>query len=407
MNNVTQLPTVKIASREFKANPFPFYARLRAEQPVYKTTYVTKRPVWLVARYNDVNALLKDERLVKNQRSVLSAREVARYDMPTPRSLRAIERNMLDLDPPDHTRLRALVHKAFTPRLVENIRGRVQTLADHLIDTMQRKVQVDLIASYALPIPLTIISEILGIPTHDQHRFHQWTNRVVSIQSPAQGLFAIPAILSFARYLRRLFEERRADPRDDLITALVQAEEAGDRLSADELLAMVFILIIAGHETTVNLIGSGTLALLENPDQRERLRQDPSLITSAVEELARYYPPVEMSTERYAREDMTIAGTTIRKGDMVMGIIGSAHRDETQFERPDQLDITRNPNRHLAFGQGIHYCAGAPLARLETQIAIQTLMERSPNLRLTVSAEQLRWRPAFVLRGLEALPVAL
>jgi cytochrome P450 PksS len=407
MTNVSQLPTIKIASREFKANPFPFYAWLRAEQPIYKTTYITKRPVWLVARYNDVASLLKDERLVKNQRSVLSAQEVARFDMPTPRSLRAIERNMLDLDPPDHTRLRALVHKAFTPRLVEQIRGRVQTLADELIDKMQRKDQVDLIAEYALPIPLTIISEILGIPTCDQHKFHQWTNRVVSIQSPTQGLFAIPAIMSFARYLQKLFVQRRDEPRDDLITALVQAEEAGDRLSADELLAMVFILIIAGHETTVNLIGNGTLALLENPDQLERLWDEPSLLTSAVEELARYYAPVELSTERYAREDMTIAGTTIRKGDMVMGIIGSAHRDETQFECPDQLDISRNPNRHLAFGQGIHYCAGAPLARLETQIALQTLLDRAPNLRLAVPAKQLRWRPNFVLRGLQALPVAL
>jgi cytochrome P450 len=406
MNNLTKLPNVKITSRVFKANPFPFYARLRAEQPVYKTTYVDKRPVYLVARYNDVSALLKDERLVKNRRSVLSAREVARYDMPAPRSLRAIERNMLDLDPPDHTRLRALVHKAFTPRLVEQMHMRVQTLADELIDKMQRKGQVDLVADYALPIPLTIISEIMGIPTRDQYKFHGWTKRVVSLQSPIQGLFAIPSVLSFVRYLKKMFVQRRANPRDDLISALVQAEEAGDRLSEDELLAMVFILVIAGHETTVNLIGNGTLALLENPDQRERLRRDPSLITSAVEELARYYSPVEMSTERYAREDITIAGTTICKGEMVMGIIGSAHRDETQFECPNQLDISRTPNRHLAFGQGIHYCAGAPLARLETQIAIQALIDRAPNLRLAMPTERLRWQPTFVLRGLEALPVA-
>jgi cytochrome P450 len=212
-------------------------------------------------------------------------------------------------------------------------------------------------------------------------------------------------VWAFMRYLRRLFERRRADPRDDLITALVQAEEAGDKLSEDELLAMVFLLLIAGHETTVNLIASGTLALLRHPDQLARLRHDPSLIKSAVEELLRYTSPVEMATERFAREDVIIAGTTIPRGELVLAVIGSANRDERQFEDPDTLRLDREPNRHLAFGQGGHYCLGAPLARLEGQIAISTLLRRLPDVRLAGGPESLRWRRGLFLRGLEKLPL--
>jgi cytochrome P450 len=211
--------------------------------------------------------------------------------------------------------------------------------------------------------------------------------------------------MAFMWYIRKLVKTRRANPRDDLMSALVQAEEAGEQLSEDELLAMIFLLLVAGHETTVNLIGNGMLALLEHPDQMERLRNDPALIKSAVEELLRYASPVETATERYAREDVTIAGVTIPRGALVFAVIASANRDERQFANPDTLDITREPNKHLAFGQGIHYCLGAPLARLEGQIAINTLLRRSRDLRLAVTPEAVRWRRALVLRGLEALPV--
>ena len=210
----------------------------------------------------------------------------------------------------------------------------------------------------------------------------------------------------FIRYLRQFFKMRRRDPRDDLATALIQAEEAGDKLSEDELLAMVFLLLIAGHETTVNLIGNGMLALLEHPDEMNKLRRDPALIKTAVEELLRYTSPVFMSTERYAREDLDLHGVTIPRGGMTLGVIGSANRDETVFENPDELDITREPNKHLSFGQGIHFCLGAPLARLEGEIAINTLLRRMPDLHLSVATESLRWRPSMVLRGLESLPVS-
>jgi cytochrome P450 len=312
---------------------------------------------------------------------------------------------MVDLDPPDHTRLRQLVHKAFTPRLIEQMRERVQTLANELLDAATRKAEMDLIREYALLLPMTIITEILGVPIQDRDKFHKWSKVIVSVDQFNANWRVIPAIWMFNRYLRRFFKVRRADLRDDLVSALIQGEEAGDRLSEDELLAMVFLLLVAGHETTVNLIGSGTLELLRHPDQMEKLRRDPSLIKSAVEELLRFTAPVFMSTERYAREDVRIQGVTIPRGEMALGVIGSANRDETVFENPDTLDIEREPNKHLSFGHGVHYCLGAALARLEAQIAINTLLERMPKLRLKGSPETLRWRRSLILRGLESLPV--
>jgi cytochrome P450 PksS len=312
---------------------------------------------------------------------------------------------MLDLDSPDHTRLRALVHKAFTPRLVEGMRARMQTLANELLEGVARRQEMDLINDYALPLPMTLITEILGVPTSDRHKFHKWSKAIVSLSSPNVTARVIPSVWMFIRYLRRFFKIRRRDPQDDLATALIEAEEAGDKLSEDELLAMVFLLLVAGHETTVNLIGSGVLALLEHPDQMEKLRREPSLIKPAIEELLRYTAPVFMSTERFAREDVTIHGVTIPRGEMTFGVIGSANRDEDVFENPDKLNITREPNKHLSFGQGIHFCLGAPLARLEAQIAINTLLQHMPDLHLKGPPESLRWRPSMILRGLDALPV--
>jgi len=395
---------IDITSPQFKANPFPYFARLRAEQPIYRTTLADKTPIWLVTRHAEVDTLLKDERFAKNPRATLTPEQLRKLPWIPP-MFRPLERNMLDLDPPDHTRLRALVHKAFTPRLIEQMRARVQTLADELLEAAARKREMDLIRDYALPLPLTIITEILGVPTQDRDKFHRWSKAIVSISSFSMPWLVIPDIWRFSRYLRGFFKLRRASSGDDLTSALIQVEEAGDKLSEDELMAMIFILLIAGHETTVNLIGSGTLELLRHPDQLEKLRRDPALIKTAVEELLRYTAPVFMSTERYARADVTVQSVTIPRGELTFGVIGSANRDETVFENPEALDITRENNKHLAFGQGIHYCLGAPLARLEAQIAINTLLRRMPDLRLKDSPESLRWRPSLILRGLEALPV--
>ena len=317
-----------------------------------------------------------------------------------------LERNMLDVNAPDHPRLRGLVHHAFTPRLVEGMRQRVQSLTHELLDMVASKGRMDVIRDYALPLPTTIIAEMMGVPARDRHKFHRWTSAIVSSDPYGWGkIMVIPRLMALLRYIKKLVKSRRADPTDDLLSALVKAEDAGETLSEDELLAMVSLLLIAGHETTVNLIGNGMLALLEHPDQMEKLRSDPALVKPAIEELLRYDSPLETATERYAREDVSIAGVTIPRGEMVYAVIASANRDPGQFEQPDALELTREPNRHLTFGQGVHYCLGAPLARLEGQIAINTLLSRIPDLRLAVPSQTLRWRRGLVLRGLEALPV--
>jgi cytochrome P450 len=353
---------------------------LRAESPVYPVPLPDGRTAWLITRYDDVAAALKDERFAKDKRNALTPSQVAREPW-VPKMFEPLARNMLDLDPPDHTRLRALVHKAFTPRLVERMRPRIEALTAALLAQVQAKGCMDLIRDYALPAPTTIIAEMLGVPVEDRYKFHRWSNIIVSATSWEWGRFrVIPSGWRFLRYLRKLIRVRRASPRDDLLGALVQAEEAGEQLSEDELLAMVFLLLVAGHETTVNLIGNGTLALLEHPRQMERLRNDPALIGPAVEELLRYYSPVETATERYAREEVRVAGVTIPQGSLVFAAIASANRDERQFANADVLDLAREPNRHLAFGQGTHFCLGAPLARLEGQIAITTLLHRAAGL---------------------------
>ena len=394
-----------LASAAFKADPHPTYARLREEAPVFRATLGWRRRAWLIACYDDVAALLRDARFAKDP---LNVREPGRRAAGpwVPGFLRPLTRNMLDLDAPDHTRLRALVQKAFTPRLVEGLRPRIQALVDELLAKAERNRPAELVRDLALPLPLTVIAELLGVPAADRPRFHRWSDRILSGSPGIGALLLLPAVRSLLAYLRRLFAERRAAPRDDLLTALVQAEEEGDRLDEDELLGMVFLLLAAGHETTVNLIGTGVLALLQNPEECGRLRRDPSLIRPAVEELVRFTSPVEVATERYAREDLEIAGVPIRRGEMVLGLIGSANRDPSQFTAPDTLDLAREPNRHLGFGLGAHYCLGAPLARLETQVALSSLLERAPDLRLAVRPDELRWRKHVFLRGLRALPVS-
>jgi cytochrome P450 len=367
-------------------------------------TLPTRETAWLITRFDDVAMLLKDERFVKDTINALTPAQAANQRWFR-KVFKSLKRNMLNRDPPDHTRLRGLV-KAFSPRLLEQMRGRIEMLTNDLLDAVQGRGRMDLIRDYALPLPTTVIAELLGVPVEDRHAFHRGTNAIISAGSSSRAmLMALPSAWWLIRYIRKLVRKRRADPRDDLVSALARAEDDGDMLSEDELMAMVFLLLAAGHETTVNLIGNGTLALLEHPDQMDKLRNDPALIKPAVEELLRYTGPVEMATERYAREDVTMAGVTIPRGEMVFAVIASANRDERQFADPDTLDVTREPNKHLAFGLGPHFCLGASLARLEGQIAINTLLRRVPDMRLTVAPEVPRWRRGLLLRGLESLPV--
>jgi cytochrome P450 PksS len=395
-----------MASPQFKADPFAFYARLRREAPIYHTILPTREPAWLISRYEDAVAVLKDERFVKDTANALTPAQRARRPWFR-KAFRSLQRQMLSRDPPDHTRLRALVSQAFTPRLVEQMRDRIQILTDQLLDPVQARGRFDLIRDFALPLPSIVIAEMLGVPAADRHAFHRWSNAVIAAaQSTWHLVYAVPSTMRFLRYLRQFIHQRRVKPLNDLVSALVEVQAAGDRLSQDELVAMVLLLLVAGHETTVNLIGSGMLALFEHPEQMQKLRSDPGLIKTAVEELLRFTSPVELATERYAREDVTMGGVTIPRGDMVYVALASANRDERQFPDPNALDITREPNKHLAFGLGAHFCLGAPLARLETQLAINTLLCRLPHLRLTKAPSQLRWRRGLLLRGLEALPVA-
>ncbi len=402
---VLEIASPDLASPEFKANPHPFYARLREEAPVWRTTLPDKRKAWLVARYEDVAGVLGDDRFAKNPRNAQVPEQ--RAESPwVPGFLKPLEQNMLDLDDPDHRRLRTLVSKAFTPRLIEELRGRIEAICQELLDAMERKGRVELVRDYALPLPATVIAELLGVPAEDHRKFHRWSNRIVSISSGRDVWRALPAALAFVRYLRKMSERRRVSPEDDLISALVQAEEAGDKLSQDELLAMSFLLLVAGHETTVNLIASGTLALIEHPEQLERLESDPTLIKPAVEELLRYTSPVEIATERYARQDLELRETEVPRGGLVLAVLGAANRDERHFDEPEVLDLARDPNKHLAFGRGgVHHCLGAPLARMEGQIAITALLQRFPEVCLAVSPESLRWRRGLFLRGLERLPL--
>src|SRR5215211_3063422 len=327
-----QPPQVDLFDTAFKANPYPTYAELRSTAPIHRITLPDGRGVWLVTGYEDVLAIFKDERFVKDWRKVLTPEQLAQIPQ-IPRVMEPLSKHMLETDPPDHERLRALVSKAFTPRLIERMRPRIQAIADSLLDAVEDKGEMDLIDDYAFPLPITVIAELLGVPSEDRNKFRAWSDAAVSGNATAEYLekVLVPHMQAFSDYLLGMFEEKRENPKDDLISALVRAEEAGERLSEDELLGMVFLLLVAGHETTVNLIGNGVLALLQHPDQMERLRAEPARLRTAVEELLRYAGPVETATERYAREDVTLAGVTIPRGSLVFAVLASANRDGRHF----------------------------------------------------------------------------
>jgi cytochrome P450 PksS len=397
--------TFDLAAPAFKLNPHPFYARLREREPVKRLVQQDGRPAWLITRYADVAAALKDDRLSKDRYGALTEEDQKRLLPWMPAFLRPLGTNMLIQDPPNHTRLRALVQKAFTAGYVEKLRGRIEGIAHELCDRMLARGAADLVEDFALPIPLRIISDMLGVPEKDRRKFGAWSQKAVSITTGPEALLVIPAMWKFLRFARHLIRLRQQEPQDDLLSDLVRAEEAGDRLSEDELVGMVFLLLIAGHETTVNLVSSGMLELMHHPAELERLRAEPSLGRTAVEELLRHTSPVEFATERYSKEPVEYAGVTIPAKELVHLVIGSANHDEAQFPDPERLDLAREPNRHLAFGHGIHYCVGAPLARLESQVGVRVLLERCHELKLAVPAEQLKWRRSVLLRGLRALPV--
>jgi cytochrome P450 len=376
---------------QFREDPYPLYRYLHAAAPVQWNDVLG---AWTLARYADVVESLTDPRFSADR----TAEPPEGY---------TVAKSMLVSDPPDHTRLRALVQKAFTPRMVEQLRPRIAAIVRELNDrVVSRGGQFDVIADLAYPLPVVVIAELLGVPPEDRETFRDWSADLAASLDPLVSadlaLRATESRRGLHAYLRSIIAERRRAPRSDLISALVAVEERGDILSEPELVVMCNLLLIAGHETTVNLIGNGVLALLRNPDQLALLRASPELIGLAVEELLRFDSPVQL-TGRLVSEPLEMGGQRIEAGQFVLPLLGAANRDPLQFSEPDRLDLTRTPNPHVGFGRGIHFCLGAPLARVEAQIAISALVQRFPKLEL--AGPPIR-RDQITLRGLRSLPVS-
>lgn len=404
-------------SPEMRQNPYPFYDFLRENSPI---SYASSLNIWFVTRHADCMALLRNNNLGHDIESVIAPDVIGKnpFDsLPTSHQQRILMQRkwMLFNDPPNHTRLRGLAHQAFTPPRVNQLREYIEQVTDELLTQAEAKGQFDIIADFAIPLPVTVIAKLLGIPMRDFADFKRWSDDLALTLDFVDGQEiwerAAQANAQLDPYLRNLIAQRRADPQDDLITALAQAqtedadgEAPADHLTDDEIVATCMLLLIAGHETTVNLIANGMFALLRNPEQFKLLADDPAILNNAVEELLRYDSPVQM-TSRWVLRDFEYNGQAFKVGEQIFILLASANRDETMFPNADTLDLRRaNANRHLAFGQGIHYCLGAPLARLEGQIAFRELVRRFPNMRL-VDDSALTYRPQLVLRGLEALLV--
>lgn len=387
-----------VDSAELFQDPYAVYGRLREEGPVHRITGTDGLPAWLVTRYDDVRRALADPRLSLDKRNATPG---GYRGMALPPALDA---NLLNMDPPDHTRIRRMVTKVFTPRHVEGLRVPIRRAADRLLDSLAGQDEADLIPSYAAPLPITVICDLLGVPHAQRPDFRAWTDALVAPDPtrPERAREAVGRLLSF---FTRLIADKRARPADDLLSALIAVRDEEDRLSEDELMSLAFLILVAGYENTVHLIGNAVAALLAHPDQLAALRADAGLLDRAVEELARYDGPVPLAIRRFPTEDIVIGGATVPAGETVLLSLAAAHRDPRRFTDPDRLDLGRDATGHLALGHGIHYCLGAPLARMETGIALTALFDRFPGLSLAVPPQDLRRRPSMRSRGLLALPV--
>jgi cytochrome P450 len=403
----TAAPAFDPWSPEFVADPYPAYAALRAAGRAH---WFEPSGQWLIPHYEDASALLRDRRLGRTYLHRFTHEEFGRTPPPPEHEpFHTLNGNgLLDLEAPDHTRIRRLVSKAFTPRTVERLTPTVQRLADELVGNLLADGGGDLIATVAEPLPVAVIAEMLGIPVADRHLLRPWSADIVGMfelnptEEAAQR--AVRASVEFSAYLRELIAERRKTPGEDLISALIAAYDEGERLSEQEMISTCVLLLNAGHEATVNTTGNGWWALFRNPGQLEALRAAPdALLATAVEELMRYDTPLQMF-ERWVLDDIEVGGTVIPRGSEVALLFGSANRDPARFDRPDELDLARGENPHVTFGAGIHYCLGAPLARIELAASFGSLLRRAPGLRLVAEPE---WNPGYVIRGLSALHVTL
>ena len=396
-------------SQYFRKHAYEIFSTMRENDPIlHQPGLDGKTMFWFFSRYEDVEAVLRDDKhFVLDPKLVLEPEEYQRRRDPLSSKL---YNHLLDKEGEDHRRLRSLVTQAFTPRRVAGLRPRIQAIADQLIDQMvaSSAPTADLVDSYAFPLPITVIAELLGIPVEDQEKFRRWSDVFVTpaLTPEAQQQFS-QEMQDFITYLSQLFADRRQQPRDDLVSALLQAEEAGDHLSTEELFSMLVLLIIAGHETTVSLIGNAAVQLLTHPDLLARLKAHPDQMPQAVEELLRFEAPVERAIIRHVAQDVVVGGQALKRGEMVIVWLGSANRDEKVFPDPDRLNIDRETKAHIAFGKGVHYCLGAPLARLEGEIALNTLFRRLPDLRLAVSQDELEYRLVPLFHAYTHIPVNL
>jgi cytochrome P450 len=400
------LEKTDLDTREMLDRPHARFAHLREHHPVSWATakgLLQGKGGYMVTRYDDVQFVFSDERFSTD---VMKNSPAGKFIWLLPPSLRMLAQTMVFKDDPDHKRLRTLVHKAFTPKLVATMAPDITKIAERLADDVAARRDVDLVHEYAVKLPLSVIATMLGVADEDRDNFHTLVERLGEQQS--NMLRGYPTARKLGKLFEELIEDRRINPDEGLISELVRANEGGDRLTHRELVSMVFLLLLAGHDTTANLIGSAVLALIENPDQQDLLRRQPELLEStAIEELLRYTSPVADGAARFALEDMEIHGVPIPRGAQVLAVITSANRDETVFDDPDTLDLTRKPNRHLAFAFGMHYCLGHQLARLEGRTALRTLLERFPTWELAAKTDDLRYKPTVSLRGLTTLPVRM
>ncbi len=384
----------------FDANPYPAYDLLRSTDPVRRVTTPMGFDTYLITRYDEARAALADPRLSKDMRRAGPA-----YVEIFGEASAALDENMLNLDPPDHTRLRRLVSKAFTPRRIEGLRSQVIETTELLLDSFAPRGEAELMESFAFPLPVTIICDLLGVPAADRAQFTGWARQMGTAGFDGSGA-AEQAERALHAYLTSLVAQKRASRGDDLLCAMIDAQDADSRLTDAELISTTFLLLFAGHETTANFLGNALLAIIQDDTLAKRLVERPQDVDAAVEELLRYDGSVENATFRWAAEEVTYAGTVIPVGSMVTVSLNAANRDPARFARPELVDLDRTDTAHLAFGHGMHYCLGAPLARLEARIGIGMLLQRLPNLCLAVKPEELHWLPSVVpFRGLKELPV--
>ena len=382
---------------EYRSNPYPQYLALRQSAPVYFSPAFRGL---ILSRYADIARVFQDPRFGVDRTQSKVFQRLDLFGALSPDFSASVQTTLLMQDPPNHTRLRRLVTKAFTPRVVENLRSRIQEIVDELLERIKARGEMALIHDFAYPLPVRVIAEMLGIATEDEAEFKKWSDALTVLLDPiqAEGGMA-PAEHAYAElsaYMRKVFAARLPEPRDDLTSNLVRVEEGGEGLTEIEMLSLVTLILGAGHETTTNLVGNAVMALLQNPAERRRLQDDPSLIRSAVEEFLRFDSPIQL-TDRVAKEDLDVDGHRVRKGDLVALLLGAANRDPEQFDEPDRLDVGRQDNAHIAFSHGVHFCLGAQLARVEAQVAVQSLLAKFPDLRGPLAPVD--WKRSVVLRG--------